>query len=113
MCEQVLCFSFQFIIVVNSINQVIEVERDKIMTRTKNRPLCTERISKFHAIVQAIAVGAAGTWLLYTKANPLTALLGFANILLYTSVYTPLKVSISSFVMMCRLYIQSTLGLEH
>lgn len=75
-----------------SFNEIIEVERDKIMARTKNRPLCTNRISKFHAILQAVTVGAAGTWLLYKLTNPLTALLGLANIIIYTSVYTPSKV---------------------
>jgi protoheme IX farnesyltransferase len=76
----------------NSLNEIIEVERDKIMTRTKNRPLPTGRISKTHAILQAMVVGVGGTYLLYKFNNPMTAVLGAANIILYAGVYTPLKV---------------------
>lgn len=47
--------------------------------------------SPAHAMTFAIATGVAGTTLLATMVNPLTSLLGAANILLYAAVYTPLK----------------------
>lgn len=76
----------------NSLNEIIEVERDSIMSRTKKRPLPTKRISKVHATAQAVFVGSLGTYLLYKHNNPTTAYLGLANIFIYAFVYTPLKV---------------------
>jgi protoheme IX farnesyltransferase len=85
------CGTFLQAACANSFNQVFETNRDSIMTRTKNRPLPTRRISKTHAIIQAIVAGSAGTALLLKYTNPLTASLGFANIFIYAGVYTPLK----------------------
>jgi len=76
----------------NSINQVLEIERDGLMTRTHKRPLPTTRISKLHSILQALLIGTTGTLILYYKVNPLTSLLGLSNILIYTSIYTPWKI---------------------
>jgi len=76
----------------NSLNELYEVDRDKIMTRTRNRPLPTGRISKGHALLQAIITGVGGSYLLYRFNNPLTCALGVANIVIYAGVYTPLKV---------------------
>jgi len=39
-----------------------------------------------------MVVGVGGTYLLYKFNNPMTAVLGAANIILYAGVYTPLKV---------------------
>ncbi|KAG2482351.1 hypothetical protein HYH03_018701 [Edaphochlamys debaryana] len=75
----------------NTLNQVYEVENDRCMTRTRNRPLPAGRLGRAHALVFAAVCGAAGVWLLSEKANPLTAALGAANILLYAGIYTPLK----------------------
>lgn len=75
----------------NSINQYIEIEHDKKMMRTKNRPLPTDTISPSHALGFGLASGLSGSLMLYSLVNPLTAALGFGNILLYTLAYTPLK----------------------
>lgn len=44
-----------------------------------------------HAIGFATATSATGLGLLYFGVNPLTAALGAGNLILYTSVYTPMK----------------------
>lgn len=75
----------------NTLNQVYEKTNDALMTRTRNRPLPAGRMGRAHAVAFAAFAGAAGLWILYEKANGLTAALGAANILLYAGVYTPLK----------------------
>ncbi|MBK6263719.1 protoheme IX farnesyltransferase [Marivirga sp. S37H4] len=74
-----------------TINQIIEVEHDKKMDRTKNRPLPTGMISKNEAILFAIITGIAGLGLLLVFTNLLTTLLSLLSLLLYSFVYTPLK----------------------
>jgi heme O synthase-like polyprenyltransferase len=76
----------------NTFNQAFEIERDKLMHRTKNRPLCTNSISLTHAITQGFVVGGVGSYLLYNYTNPLTCYLGIFNLLTYSLIYTPLKV---------------------
>lgn len=76
----------------NSLNQLMEVERDRMMTRTTNRPLPTNRISKFHTLLQSVIMGVGGSYLLYKYNNPLTSALGVANIVIYAGMYTPCKV---------------------
>ncbi len=73
------------------INQVLEKDLDKLMTRTAQRPLPTERMSVQDAIVVGIVVGVAGFALLAIFTNLLTAFLSLISMLLYGLVYTPLK----------------------
>ena len=75
----------------NSFNEILEIERDKLMKRTFNRPLPRSRISVEHAVVQALIAGTAGTYILHRYTNKETALMGLANLLLYVCVYTPTK----------------------
>ncbi|KAI7863497.1 protoheme IX farnesyltransferase [Spinellus fusiger] len=75
----------------NAINQWIEIPYDAQMLRTRNRVLGRRQLSSVHAFGFGVATGTAGVTLLATMVNPLTAALGAANILLYTSIYTPLK----------------------
>lgn len=75
----------------NTLNELMEVERDRIMNRTKNRPLPTNSISMRHAAIQAAVVGSLGTFILGQYCNWNTALLGFLNIGIYAGIYTPLK----------------------
>lgn len=74
-----------------SINQVIEKDLDKVMTRTKNRPLPTERISVSEAIVFIAFVLVFSVIILWIYTNPLTVMLSLVSMLLYSFVYTPLK----------------------
>lgn len=75
----------------NSLNQIFEISNDSVMKRTMKRPLPSGRMTRNHALVWAVSVGAAGISLLAYKANDLTAGLGAANIGLYAFLYTPLK----------------------
>ncbi|XP_041977318.1 protoheme IX farnesyltransferase, mitochondrial [Aricia agestis] len=75
----------------NSINQYHEVPFDAQMSRTKNRVLVKGLLEPVHAIGFAAATSATGLSLLYFGVNPLTAALGAGNLVLYTSIYTPMK----------------------
>ncbi|CAG5011928.1 unnamed protein product [Parnassius apollo] len=75
----------------NSINQYHEVPFDAQMTRTKNRVLVKGLLEPVHAISFAAITSASGLSILYFGVNPLTAALGAGNLVLYTSVYTPMK----------------------
>ncbi|MCL4132703.1 UNVERIFIED_CONTAM: hypothetical protein GTU68_001257 [Idotea baltica] len=81
----------------NSINQFLEVPFDSQMSRTRNRVLVRGLLTPLHAVLFGLTCGASGIAVLFFGVNGLTAALGFTNLLLYTSVYTPLKrVSISN-----------------
>ncbi len=83
----------------NAYNQVIEKDLDKLMDRTKNRPVPSGRMSSKTALIVASLLTLVGLSLLY-MINPKTAMFGAISIFLYTSVYTPLKTvtSLSVFV---------------
>jgi heme o synthase len=74
----------------NAFNQVIEKDLDKLMDRTKNRPVASGRMSAKAALILAIALTVIGIVFLYF-VNPKTAMFGAISIFLYTSAYTPLK----------------------
>jgi len=74
-----------------AINQILEREYDALMTRTRNRPLPSGRITVKEAwLVVAIASGLS-FWLLFQFTNPITLALSLASMVLYSWVYTPLK----------------------
>lgn len=75
----------------NSINQVIETSFDAQMARTRNRVLVQGHLSRLHAVGFALGASTVGVGMLYFGVNELTALLGAANLILYTSIYTPMK----------------------
>jgi protoheme IX farnesyltransferase len=72
-------------------NQVVEWEHDKLMPRTRLRPLPTGRVDRRFAIAYGTLLGLGGIGLLAWKVNPLTAGLGLFTLLSYVLVYTPLK----------------------
>jgi len=74
----------------NIYNQIIEIEPDKIMKRTRNRPLPAGRMKKQHAFYLALVLTIIGLVALYT-INPKTSLFGAISIFLYVSAYTPMK----------------------
>jgi protoheme IX farnesyltransferase len=75
----------------NAWNQCVEVERDRRMERTRNRPLPAGRISPRHAQAFALLSGLAGPALLLFTTNALTAGLAMGCLLIYVLAYTPLK----------------------
>ncbi len=74
----------------NAFNQIIEIDTDALMQRTKNRPLPTGRMSVNLALTIAILFAVLGLGILY-YINAKSALFGAISIFLYTSAYTPLK----------------------
>lgn len=74
----------------NALNQILERDFDKLMERTKNRPLITGRVTAPEAILVAGIMSLIGIGLL-SMFNPLTAVLGMISLVLYSFVYTPLK----------------------
>jgi len=74
----------------NAFNQIIEKDIDKLMKRTKDRPLPTGRYSLTTAMIIAVSFTIIGLGFLYI-INEKTALFGAISIFLYTCAYTPLK----------------------
>jgi protoheme IX farnesyltransferase len=74
----------------NCFNEVIEVDLDKLMKRTMDRPMPAGRMTTGQGLVLGLGMGMAGTYILGTL-NLLTGLLSVFSILLYAFAYTPLK----------------------
>lgn len=75
----------------STFNQVFEIERDRAMKRTSNRPLPRNAVSKENAILLGLATGGTGTATLAMGTDPLTTALGVGNIVLYAGLYTYMK----------------------
>ena len=74
----------------NTLNQVIERDYDAVMKRTQNRPIPKGRMSITSALIISILMIIVGFFLL-NKLNLKTAFFSFFSILIYVSIYTPLK----------------------
>jgi protoheme IX farnesyltransferase len=74
-----------------TINQVIEKDYDKLMTRTRNRPLPTGRVSIQEAIIFSVVCFVLSIAILAACSNLLTVVLSVVSMILYCFVYTPLK----------------------
>lgn len=75
----------------NGFNQIIEKDLDKLMNRTRLRPIPTGNLSVTQALLFCAVFGITGTILLWVFTNPLCGIIGFISIILYALVYTPLK----------------------
>ncbi len=73
------------------LNQVLERDTDRLMQRTRLRPLACGRMAVRDAILFGAALGAVGTLGLAVRFNLLSATLALATLFTYVSVYTPLK----------------------
>ena len=74
-----------------TLNQVMEVERDARMERTRRRPLPEGRIAMADALVFGVALLALGLTWLALGANVLSAILTATITVTYLFLYTPLK----------------------
>ena len=72
----------------NSFNCYIDADIDKIMGRTKGRPLVTGELTKPEAYVFAWALGVLSVLWLAVLVNFLAAMLSLAAILFYVFIYT-------------------------
>ncbi|MBC7384327.1 MAG: protoheme IX farnesyltransferase [Bacteroidia bacterium] len=75
----------------NGINQVIEKDFDKLMLRTANRPVATNRMSVAEASTVSLLMGVCGVLIIGFYLNPLCGWLALAALMSYAFVYTPLK----------------------
>lgn len=75
----------------NGFNQIIEIESDALMSRTKDRPLPENRLTIGEATTFCLINAIIGTGILWYFVNFNAALLGLLALLLYAFVYTPMK----------------------
>jgi heme o synthase len=75
----------------NGFNQIMERDLDKLMDRTRNRPLPTGKMSISEAYAIATCCGILGIAVVGYFTNPLSGILSALSLFLYTLVYTPLK----------------------
>jgi protoheme IX farnesyltransferase len=73
-----------------AINCLVEQNIDKLMRRTRWRPLPQGQLTSTQTLVFALAVGSVGLWVLYRFVNPLTMWLTLATFVGYAVVYTVL-----------------------
>jgi protoheme IX farnesyltransferase len=73
------------------LNQVYERETDALMQRTRLRPLPDRRVTPDEARTFGTLLAAGGIVLLSVSANALAALLALATLVVYLTIYTPMK----------------------
>ena len=72
----------------NAINQVIDRDIDKLMSRTRGRPLPTDRVTSRAVMAFGVTLGAAGFFWLWATTNLLAASLSTIGLLFYVFVYS-------------------------
>lgn len=73
------------------LNQFLERRVDRLMDRTKGRPLPAGRMHPMTALGLGVLLGVAGIIYLAHRVNPLAATLAGATLGIYLLLYTPLK----------------------
>jgi protoheme IX farnesyltransferase len=73
------------------LNQVSERDTDRLMRRTRFRPLPDGRVGLADAGVFGAALSLAGLALLATRASAVAAGLALATLVVYLAIYTPMK----------------------
>lgn len=73
------------------LNQVLEIQVDDRMERTRNRPLPRKRVRPASAVLLGVVLGLLGVGVLWLYSTPRASLLAAATILIYLFGYTPLK----------------------
>ena len=74
-----------------AINQVHERDTDRLMERTKIRPVAEGRMAPGEGRVIAALLSAAGLLILWLGANVPAAIVAFVTLATYAAIYTPLK----------------------
>ena len=72
----------------NAFNMVIESESDKLMARTKNRPIASGAVTRIQAAIFATAIGALSLVIFWVYTTPLATLLTLIAIVYYVVIYT-------------------------
>ena len=81
-----------------SINQLLDQRIDKIMMRTKGRPLVSGILTTTNVVIYASLMAFIGFYILYFHINALTAWLTFGSLIGYAFIYT-LYLAILYFIM--------------
>jgi heme o synthase len=74
-----------------AINQVDERETDRLMARTRQRPVADGRLGVGEGRAIAVSLSVVGLVILWLAANLAAVLVALATLLTYAYVYTPLK----------------------
>lgn len=72
-------------------NQVLERGTDRLMDRTRQRPVAAGRLGGSRAGIAAAALLGAGSWLVAATGGPLAAAAAVLTWAVYICLYTPLK----------------------
>jgi len=72
-------------------NQVTERETDRLMNRTRLRPVADGRMTPAEGRTVATALSATGLLMLWLGVNLPAAIVALATLVIYAAVYTPLK----------------------
>jgi heme o synthase len=75
----------------SALNQVLERRSDRLMLRTRNRPMAAHRIGLAHGLLVGLGGVCAGSVFLARATNPLTGILTLLTAVAYVAIYTPLK----------------------
>lgn len=73
------------------LNQVLEAKVDRLMGRTRNRPLAAARMKRSSAVTIGLLLAFGGLGYLAVLVNNLTAVLAGLTLVVYLLLYTPLK----------------------
>ena len=71
-----------------AINHVVDEHIDRIMERTRNRPMASGKLDQKSALIFALGIGALGITMLVIFTNTLTAVLTFFSLVGYALIYT-------------------------
>ena len=77
--------------VIAQLHRLIDLRHSSLLSPAQNRVLVRGQVSTLHAYTFAAVLATSSTTLLWHLVCPLTATLSLANLVLYTSVYTPMK----------------------
>ncbi|HET6953180.1 MAG TPA: heme o synthase [Acidimicrobiales bacterium] len=72
----------------NAVNMYVDRDIDKVMSRTRNRPVASGRIAPRSALTFAVTIEAVAFLFLWSTVNPLSAALALGACLFYVFVYT-------------------------
>jgi len=75
----------------NGFNQVLERELDKLMDRTKGRPIPAGKMTAREGLIGASIMGIIGLYMLFVMTNTLSGILGSLALFMYVAIYTPMK----------------------
>jgi protoheme IX farnesyltransferase len=75
----------------SALNQALERKTDRLMHRTRNRPMAAGRIGLAHGLIVGFLGVFLGSLYLARATNPLTGTLTLLTAVAYVAIYTPLK----------------------